>query len=108
MNDEESKLVDVLLACCRRLEDVEEVPLAYLNDVAKVCAHLRPLVANAATVEDLALQNLVWTTEEVVLDWVLHGRYASAVPEWLLGDASADFAAWKSALAELAEIRGEG
>ena len=108
MDEEQSKLVDVLLACCERLSDVQEAPLAYLNDVAGVCAALRPAIADADTPEQLALQNLVHRTEEIVLDWVMHGRYADqGLPEWLMGDAAGDYAAWRSARAELAELRGE-
>ncbi len=109
MNENTRFLVDTLLACCRRLEDVEEAPLPYLNDVAAVCAHLRPAVADAVTVEELALQNAIFRTEEVVLDWFMHGRFADqGLPDWVMGDAAADYGAWRSALAELAEIRGEG
>jgi hypothetical protein len=108
VNAEQVLLVDTLLACCDRLSTVEEAPLGYLDDVAKVCALLRPLLADADTPEELALQNLVWRTEEWVLTWVLRGRYAEqGLPEWLPGDSEADFVAWEQARVELAELRGE-
>ena len=108
MNEEQQFLADVLLACCDRLDSVKEAPLPYLNDVARVCVELRPAVANADTPEMLALQNLIWRTEELVLDWYLHGRCADVgFSEWLMGDVAADYAAWQKARAELAEIRGQ-
>lgn len=107
MNAEQRFLTDLLLACCARLASVESAPIGYLDDVAKVCAMLRPAVADADTPEMLCFQRAVWTTEEVVLTWVMHGRYAEqGLPTWLMGDAAGDYGAWRSALAELAEIRG--
>ena len=49
MTEEQRFLTDVLLACCDRLDSVKEAPLPYLNDVARVCAELRPAVADADT-----------------------------------------------------------
>ena len=109
MNDERTLLVDTLLACCDRLAGAEQVPLMYLDDVGRVCATLRPLLADADTPEELALQNLIWRTEEIVVDWALKGVSADAsLPDWARGDPQADYVAWETARAELAEIRGEG
>ena len=108
MSGERRFLEETLLACCKRLEGVEAVPFMYLDDVGRVCATLRPLVADAATPDELALQRLVWTTEEVVLDWALSGVCAGAgLPDWVMGDVAGDYASWRSALEELAELRGQ-
>ena len=71
-------LTEALLARCERLEGVEPVPLMYLDDVGRVCATLRPLVADAATPDELALQNLVLRTEEIVSGLGLRGVAADA------------------------------
>jgi hypothetical protein len=105
VNTEQLFLVDTLLAHCARLDDVEQVPLSYMNDIGRTCAMLRPLVADADTPEQLALQNLVWCTEEWVLTWTLRGCYTEAdMPPWLLGDVDADFVAWTAARVEYDQL----
>ncbi len=101
MNDEQQFLVDLLLACCDRLADIDQAPLAYLNDVCRVCALLRPTLVDAGTPEQIVLANLVHRTEEWVLTWVLRGCYTEEdMPPWLLGDSAAEFVAWTAARVE--------
>jgi hypothetical protein len=107
VNEDQRKLADTLLVACDKLADAEAITLVDADAVAIVCAMLRPMVADAQDPEQLALQNLVYRTEEWVLTWIMRGRYSQDdLPEWLLGDASADFVAWETARVEYEQVVG--
>ena len=100
MNDDQRKLADALDMACDVLEAADRFNSADAGAIARTCAQVR-----AALAEELAVERLAYRTEELLMSLMMHER--EDIEAAVKGDAFAELAEWRSARAELAELRGQ-
>lgn len=102
MTPDERKLVDIFGWTLDRLEKADRITLADAEGIAFLARQVKGIGRHGRDAEELALENLAYRTEQLLVDLVLLESNAEPAVK---GDVTADLTEWQAARRELLELR---